>query len=97
MVMDAYLFVGGTNDGRRIAVPDRRPTYRLPKKLPPMLSIVCDFNPSRLRREEETYRRWDFTGDGQRLFHIYALHGLTPDDVFVALITKYPEEGANER
>lgn len=80
-----YLFIGGTNDGKRMPVD--RSHVRLPIKAYDHLtyqSIRQMVEPI----EYEEYRKMGFAGESE-VFHVYAIATMTADEVLSAMISKY--------
>lgn len=79
------VLVGGSYDGQRYKAENGYTEIRLPV-LNPMASIERPFEA--IEHDWEKYRAMEFAGDHQ-YFVVFALEGLTPDDVLQALIANY--------
>lgn len=86
--MNKYLFIGGTHDGEWLGAD--RPTVAVSKTTYP---AAVDLNPAvevfeAEAFETETYEAQLFAGNSRR-FIVYALRGISADEVVEALIKGY--------
>lgn len=82
-----YLFIGGSNDGRRIDVYRLMPYVQLYVR---RKHVVCE-PPEQV--ETETYKAMPFRGKSCE-FWIYVLDGMTADSLIQRLIDAYPDPAA---
>jgi hypothetical protein len=78
--MKVVLFIGGTWDGRQQVLPETRSQFFVP---------TDDSG----RAPHDVYNRVTFNGsDGRPLVEVYALDGMTPDNVLRRLVEGYGSE-----
>ncbi len=83
-------FIGGSNDGALIAVPNNRYTFELPvkNKVFPCSWDREDFVPGAIDYKTERYNREKISGD-KETFECFLLHDMSPDAMIESLLDNY--------
>jgi hypothetical protein len=89
-----YLFVGGSKDGQRMAIPNPQTFIHVVINLPNPKSFTAQKTITQTC-EQEVYELRYFTS-GETVIPIYALEGLSNHDVFERLVASYQKPKQEE-
>jgi hypothetical protein len=83
-----YLFIGGSSDGRRIAVPNTEISIHISVPDPYCAYVPLKLVNEGVRQSHEEYRPIRIRGH-EKEFIVFGFNGLNVDDVLERLIEKF--------
>lgn len=89
MTNEPYLFIGGTHDGERIALPHPMAYYKMSGKRPPFNMRDTETAKNDGAVMIDTYRRACLTDGDGGFAYVYLYEMLTATEMVRALIAKY--------
>lgn len=93
-MIQTFLFIGGTNDGRRIALPEKARYVKLPEFVPepPKEMFYEKMRHDARGRERRIEEYWleRFNVGAETVVEFYLHQQLRPEDGILMLVDRYP-------